>query len=200
MGYFYLFKRKDHVSIGVGTHLKDAKGLREELDNFIREYYPDLEIISEWSHMIPFISDHKFFELPCAGKDWILIGDAAGHVDPLTGEGILYAMWGAELAAEAVHKGRLGLYEKYWRKEYGKELADRAKEVKASYIPFLIELNIQLMRRSRTFTNIIWNLNQRETSINDLNKELIKNSPKIIFEYLFKGNKRENARQSQGKG
>jgi geranylgeranyl reductase family protein len=187
VGYFYLFKRKDHVSVGVGTYLNDSEGLRQELDKFIKEYYPDLEIISEWSHLIPFVSAPQFFNLPCAGKDWLLIGDAAGHVDPITGEGILYAMWGAELAVKAILNGNPELYDNYWREEYGKELIGRAKEVKSSYNPLMAEFSVRLMRKSKTFAKIIWNLTQRELSIHDFNKELLTNAHKIVLEYLFKG-------------
>jgi flavin-dependent dehydrogenase len=35
-----------------------------------------------------------------AGKGFLLVGDAAGYYDPMTGEGIYQALRGAELAAE----------------------------------------------------------------------------------------------------
>jgi geranylgeranyl reductase family protein len=39
------------------------------------------------------------------GERLLVIGDAAGHIDPLTGEGIQYAMDGAEIAAEVLDEG-----------------------------------------------------------------------------------------------
>jgi flavin-dependent dehydrogenase len=45
-----------------------------------------------------------------AGDDWLLVGDAAGFLDPFTGEGLHRALVSAELAASAVHD-RLGGHE-----------------------------------------------------------------------------------------
>jgi flavin-dependent dehydrogenase len=48
-----------------------------------------------------------------------LLGDAAGHVHPITGEGIAYALWSAELLAEAILRGDPQVYEGLWREQYG---------------------------------------------------------------------------------
>jgi len=53
-----------------------------------------------------------------AGESWLLVGDAAGFLDPFTGEGLHRAIVSAELAAEAiqdVHRGRSGGLERYER-------------------------------------------------------------------------------------
>jgi flavin-dependent dehydrogenase len=41
-----------------------------------------------------------------AGGSWLLVGDAAGFLDPFTGEGLHRAMVSAELAAEAIAAAR----------------------------------------------------------------------------------------------
>jgi flavin-dependent dehydrogenase len=43
-----------------------------------------------------------------AGRDWLLVGDAAGFLDPFTGEGLLRALRSAALAVEAVDRPRGG--------------------------------------------------------------------------------------------
>ena len=53
-----------------------------------------------------------------AGRGWVLVGDAAGFLDPFTGEGLHRALRSAELAAEAVNahlSGRPGALEAYDR-------------------------------------------------------------------------------------
>ena len=42
---------------------------------------------------------------PVAGPDWVLVGDAAGLVDPISGEGMSLALRGAEIAAGCVVEG-----------------------------------------------------------------------------------------------
>lgn len=39
-----------------------------------------------------------------ARRGWLLVGDAIGFIDPLTGEGLLRALVTAEIAADAIHK------------------------------------------------------------------------------------------------
>jgi flavin-dependent dehydrogenase len=56
----------------------------------------------------------------------LLTGDAGSFVDPLTGEGIYYALKSEQLAADAVSKAfnakdakrAANLYKKLWRKEF----------------------------------------------------------------------------------
>jgi flavin-dependent dehydrogenase len=66
--------------------------------------------------------DTSLWDTPCAGPGWALLGDAAGHVHPITGEGIAYALWSAELLAEAFGEGNPQLYESLWRERYGQSL------------------------------------------------------------------------------
>ena len=42
---------------------------------------------------------------PVAGHDWLLVGDAAGAVDPISGEGMSLALQGAEIAATSILEG-----------------------------------------------------------------------------------------------
>ena len=52
------------------------------------------------------------------GPGWLLVGDAAGFLDPFTGEGLHRALVSAELAAAAIHArlgGRTGAFDAYER-------------------------------------------------------------------------------------
>jgi geranylgeranyl reductase family protein len=48
-----------------------------------------------------------------AGPGWLLVGDAAGFIDPFTGEGIYRALRSARAAAEALNGGDLGAERRY---------------------------------------------------------------------------------------
>ena len=48
-----------------------------------------------------------------AGPGWMLVGDAAGFIDPFTGEGIYRAFRSARAAAEALAAGDAGADERY---------------------------------------------------------------------------------------
>lgn len=72
--------------------------------------------------LIPNIKDAKTLYSPITGKTWILMGDAAGHVNPINGEGILYALLGGELAAQAIAENNMLLFEELWRGSYGSKL------------------------------------------------------------------------------
>src|SRR6185503_10421674 len=62
-----------------------------------------------------------------SGDDWALLGDAAGFADPVTGEGIYYALRSAELFAEAYLSGLPQSYETHWREDFGAELRRAAQ-------------------------------------------------------------------------
>lgn len=88
--------------------------------------------------------------IPTSYADHLLIiGDAAGHIDPLTGEGIQFAMEGAEKAAEtlaeAFRTGQLEArflsgYQEMWHREFGAKfgLARKASRWMARY-PELVD-------------------------------------------------------------
>ncbi len=83
------------------------------------------------------------------GDSLLIVGDAAGHIDPLTGEGIQFAMEGAERAAEtlveAFRVGRfderfLSAYQDACHREFAHKfpLARKASELMARY-PELVD-------------------------------------------------------------
>ncbi len=143
-GYAWIFPRKKQSSIGIASELQYGSKLEELLNEFIRSYCPSASVVSKFAAMIPSATSPELFELPCAGDDWILLGDAAGHADPISGGGILYALWGGKLAANAIKKNDPKLYEKLWREEYGEILIERSKQRSAFYDPLTIELTIAL--------------------------------------------------------
>lgn len=118
--YMWLIPRTNHTCAGIGcSELALVQGLKKELDSFLHHEYPYLEKISKWASLIPNIKKSETFYKPLAGKNWIIIGDAAGHVDPITGEGIPFALLDGDLAADAIVKNKPEAFDSLWREAFG---------------------------------------------------------------------------------
>jgi geranylgeranyl reductase family protein len=98
-GYGWVFPKGDHLNVGVGAWKYAAFTLRSKLAALCRRYGFDaggLEALR--GHHLPVrIPGSIIARGPVA-----LVGDAAGLVDPLSGEGIHAAFVSGRLAAEAV--------------------------------------------------------------------------------------------------
>ncbi|QDV05884.1 Putative oxidoreductase [Planctomycetes bacterium Poly30] len=93
-----------------------------------------------------------------------LVGDACGFVDPLTGEGLFFAMRGAALLAEAVHMAlenpqhearALRGYERARRREFGPRYAMARLLQKGIRSPRVIESVLRSFSRRPGLTNLI---------------------------------------------
>jgi flavin-dependent dehydrogenase len=124
-GYAWAFPRPDHVSVGICGKVGEEPmaALRDRLSVFMRNsgLTPDPQRI--FSHLLPSLSVEGWGSLRLVGPGWALAGDAAGLVDPITGEGIYYAMRSGDLLAEALVEGLPELYPERVRNEFGRALA-----------------------------------------------------------------------------
>ncbi len=150
-GYIWVFPGKGYSNIGIGSELRYGSMLRGLLNAFIDSHYPRIKTISRYAWLLPSASKPEFFELPCAGDNWILIGDAAGHVDPISGGGILYALWGGELAAQAIENLDPNSFDRMWRREYGKVLKERCRDKNALYDPLRSTISLFVGLANKTY-------------------------------------------------
>jgi geranylgeranyl reductase family protein len=151
-GYIWVFPGKGYSTIGIGSELKYGKVLKSLLDAFINSRFPKIEIKSRYAALLPSANNPNFFKLRCAGTNWILLGDAAGHVDPISGGGILYALWGGELAAQAIENKNLKSFDAKWKKEYGKILEERCKNKEAFYDPLKSTMALFIGLANKTYS------------------------------------------------
>src|SRR5215469_793418 len=93
-GYLWSFPREDHLSVGIcGKMAQNSSAiLRGHLENFISEEKIPLEGARFYSHVLPSPQARTIRERRIAGKNWAMAGDAAACVDPVTGEGLFYAL------------------------------------------------------------------------------------------------------------
>jgi geranylgeranyl reductase family protein len=97
-GYGWVFPKGDHVNVGVGGWEREGPRMREHLARFCREYaIPESALESLRGYRLPLL--HPRARLT-KGR-LALLGDAAGLVDPLSGDGIYEALLSAQLAAGA---------------------------------------------------------------------------------------------------
>ena len=99
-GYGWIFPKGDHINVGVGGWKSIVGGdLRAALDTLCRSYDLDPADVEQLrGHHLPMMRPGAML---WAGGS-VLIGDAAGFVDPLSGEGICHAMASGIAAAPAL--------------------------------------------------------------------------------------------------
>jgi len=97
-GYGWSFPKQRSVTVGLGAIMSRAGDLKPRIAALLASHAADPQTVPVKGHFIPF---GEFRAVPGRGRV-ILAGDAAGLVDPLTGEGIAYAIESGALAADAV--------------------------------------------------------------------------------------------------
>ncbi|HYJ45764.1 MAG TPA: NAD(P)/FAD-dependent oxidoreductase, partial [Pyrinomonadaceae bacterium] len=207
-GYAWAFPRVDHISFGIATS-QDAfeyQALDRLLWNFMTGYYRrcadgrsnlwrarprdevgdrlirnDLEGTAErYAARIPGLAAKTWDTRRAAGPGWALLGDAAGFADPVTGEGIYYALRSAELFAESYLEGKPLDYEKRWREDFGRELR-RAAEMRRRFYgnfwgaPFT-ERMIELAGAHRGIKRVLSELVAGDQGYVDLKRKLARSA------------------------
>jgi len=139
-----------------------------------------------FAHMLPSLESSRWKTNRVAGEGWCAVGDAGGLVDPITGEGLYYAIRSAELASEVllnesrspVEKARVYgslLYRDFTADlEFGASLAKRLFVGKFLFgtIP---TRTVQFIRRSPRFRALIGDLVAGTQPYLDLKSRLLKN-------------------------
>ncbi len=206
VGYAWAFPRPDHISFGIAT-TQDAfkhEPLDDLLWRFMLGYYQQCEggKVNFWqtettperariqAHLhataeryaarIPGLAAKTWDHRKTCSADWALLGDAAGFADPVTGEGIYYALRSAELFAESYLNRTPMLYEERWREDFGAELRRAAQMRRRFYGNFwgapFTERMIEFARGHRGVKRVLGNLVAGEQCYVDLKKKLVKSA------------------------
>lgn len=101
-GYGWVFPNQDQYVIGVGgLNRKNDTSFRTLQNNYYDELGIDADAARAEGHPIPF---GNFLADPTA-QNVMLVGDAGGYVDAMSGEGIFYGMRSGELCGHAIDTG-----------------------------------------------------------------------------------------------
>ncbi len=208
VGYAWAFPRPDHISFGIATTQDEFQHqpLDELLWDFMLGYYRqredvkaklwtsrksdgarDLRIrnnlsktVERYAARIPGLSDKTWDTRKVCGPGWALLGDAAGFADPVTGEGIYYALRSAEIFAESFIAGETLQYERRWREDFGGDLR-RASQMRRRFYgnfwgaPFT-ERMIEFARGHRGIRQVLGDLVAGEQGYVDLKKKLARSA------------------------
>jgi geranylgeranyl reductase family protein len=101
-GYLWIFPKPNHLSIGIGALHPKPGELQATLKRVMARYGISLENVPLRGHPIPIFT--RFERV--ASRRVLLAGDAAGLADPLSGEGIRFAIKSGRLAAESILRGQ----------------------------------------------------------------------------------------------
>jgi geranylgeranyl reductase family protein len=208
IGYAWAFPRLDHISFGIATTQSafEHQPLDKLLWDFMLGYYRQREdrkaklwasrkadggrderirkklatTAERYAARIPGLNDTTWDTRTVCGEGWALLGDAAGFADPVTGEGIYYALRSAELFAESFLAQTPLDYEKRWREDFGRDLR-RASQMRRRFYgnfwgaPFT-ERMIEFARGHRGIKRVLGDLVAGEQGYVDLKKKLARSA------------------------
>jgi len=158
-GYLWAYPKSQGFSIGMGclasriidplkVVLQKAMGQNQFIKTLIP---PGSTILPLEGAPIPAAPLNRF-----VAEGVMLVGDAAGHCDPISGDGIYYAMSAGKLAAsvasEAISAGdfsrtRLATFERLWKGAEGKELAWERRRLEIISKDYLTHFEKVMRRR-----------------------------------------------------
>ena len=178
-GYLWSFPRPDHLAIGVCTQADAGiapAALREQAREWTgRMHLAEDARLEPYSWPIPSLDARAFDTLALASDRWALAGDAAGLVDPITREGIYFALLSGQWAAEAVADGRFPRdYTARVRDEIAPELACAARFKAGFFRPAFMRLLVHALQRSATVREILVDLVAGRQSYLSLKWRLLK--------------------------
>ena len=107
-GYAWVFPKAAHLSVGIAVMKKSGTSLHNLLSKYLRALNINQEEIEEMDKhgfMIPLYSGKNKLS---SGRV-LIVGDALGLADPITAEGISYAIESGQLAARAIINGKFEL-------------------------------------------------------------------------------------------
>ena len=170
-GYFWIFPAENgFANIGIGMlhkYIKKKKvDLKKALSNALKSPY----FKERFNHAIP-VEKPAGWNLPVGskhrkiyGNGFLLLGDAAGIIDPFTGEGIGNALFSAKCAINTVSEAirvndfsenMLSRYDRELWDAIGDELKVSTKLQKLGRIRFLLNLVVKKASNNPEVRNII---------------------------------------------
>ena len=186
-GYLWLFPRRDHVGVGICAPLGavPTRSLLGRLEAEVARAFPaftdpDAE---RYAHTIPSPSADPRSILELAGERWALVGDAAALADPITGEGIYYALRSAQVLADILRTyGSPFRYPEAALEDFGRDLLKAAAIKDRFYAPGFAARMIDFSAKSRTVRDVLGDLVLGRQGYVGLKRRLLRAGPRFLWE------------------
>jgi geranylgeranyl diphosphate/geranylgeranyl-bacteriochlorophyllide a reductase len=183
-GYIWVFPRCGHLSVGICGKGEPAGSLRKRLEAYMAEKGMSWKDAPFYSHVLPSLETPAWKRNRVAGDGWMAVGDAAGLVDPITGEGLYYAIRSADLAAKALLSeiGEMAgqAYRRTLRRDFVSDLEFGSRLAKRIFLGHFLSGSVparmvQFTRRSPKFAAIMQDLFAGTQSYLGLKRRLLEN-------------------------
>jgi geranylgeranyl reductase family protein len=177
-GYIWSFPRPDHLAIGVCGQADagvTVGKLREITAGWIaRSRIAGDARLDPYSWPIPSLDARDFECFQLAGPRWSLIGDAAGLVDPITREGIYFAIASGQWAADALVANNPPLYAQRINEEVVPDLASAARLKAGFFRPAFAGLVVHALHQSSAIRAVMADLIAGRQSYAGLKSRLLR--------------------------
>ncbi len=194
-GYIWVFPRAGHLSVGICGKSESAQCLRGRLERYMDHKGLCRKDAKFYGHMLPALESRGWRNNRLAGDGWIAVGDAGGLVDPITGEGLYYAVRSGDLASQVVlndqeSEKKAENYRQLIARDFGLDLtysAGLAKRLFCGAIFFgaVPTRMIDFMKRSPKFCEIMQDLFAGTQPYLELKNRLLRNVNTTLHEILM---------------
>jgi geranylgeranyl reductase family protein len=194
-GYIWVFPRNGHLSVGICGKRESAQCLRARLERYMDEKGHSRKDAKFYGHMLPALEYSGWRNNRLAGDGWIAVGDAGGLVDPITGEGLYYAVRSGDLASQVLladHEPEKNAehYRHLVSRDFGLDLtygSGLAKRLFCGVIFFgaVPSRMVDFMKRSPKFCEIIQDLFAGTQPYLELKNRLLRNVNTTLHEILM---------------
>ena len=200
-GYGWIFPKSEHLNLGICVFTLNMEDSLKKV-NLVEIYKQYLKILKE-SNLLPecFISKNTkrgqfpLYPIKKTYADRVVIcGDAAGFINPFTGEGIYYAMVSGKIAADIISKSLksgntdesfLSRYEKAWKKDFGRDIKQyfqigKKQKKRANKM-------VDIIKKDKIFADIILGVLLGDKSVYEYRWKLRKRFLYVSLKEFFKG-------------
>ncbi len=191
-GYAWLFPRPEGYSAGIFAPALLARRdpLLRVLDEFLNAEFEIAEADAPpggrpFAALLPAMYQESFMGSEVAGTDWALVGDASGAADPISGEGIYWALKSADLLADSLINSRGRDYAERWMEMATPDIARAAHMRFTIYVPRYLRLLALLLNYSPLSCDIAREMIDGTQDYASLKPRIARALPRVAGEVLL---------------